>query len=60
MGVLEALAALTTGIWLLTRVCALVTLKGVHAREGLVALHAGGDRAVGGQLGTGTVLFAEV
>lgn len=47
MGVLEALAALATGVWLLARVCALMALKGVHAGEGLVALHAGGDRAIG-------------
>lgn len=60
MGVLEALATLATGIWLLARVCALVALKSVHAREGLVALHAGGDRAVGRQLGSGAILFAEV
>lgn len=60
MGVLEALATLATGVWLLARVCALVALKGVHAGEGLVALHAGGDRAVGGQLGAGAVLLAEV
>lgn len=60
MGVLEALATLATGVWLFARVCALVPLKGVHAREGLVALHAGGDRAVGGQLGARAVLLAEV
>lgn len=60
MGVLEALATLATGVWLLARVCALVALQGVHAREGLVALHAGGDRAVGGQLGPGAVLLAKV
>lgn len=60
MGVLEALAALATGVWLLTRVCALVALKGVHAGEGLSALRAGGHRAVGGQLGARAVLLAEV
>lgn len=60
MGVLEALATLATGVWLLARVCALVALEGVHAGEGLVALHAGRDRAVRGQLGAGTVLLAEV
>lgn len=60
MGVLEALATLATGVWLLARVCALVALKGVHAGEGLVALHAGGDRAIGGQLGASAVLLAEV
>lgn len=42
MGVLEALSALATGVWLLARVCALVALQGVHAGEGLAALRAGG------------------
>lgn len=60
MGVLEALATLATGVRLLARVCALVALQGVHAGEGLVALHAGGDRAIGGQLGASHVLLSEV
>lgn len=60
MGVLEALAALATGVWLLARVRALVAFERIHAGEGLVALHAGGDRAVRGKLGAGAVLLAEV
>lgn len=60
MGVLEALATLATGVWLLARVRSLVALEGVHAGEGLVALHAGGDRAIGGQLGASAVLLAEM
>lgn len=60
MGVLEALAALATGVWLLARVCALVALQGVHAGEGLAALRAGGHGAVGGELGAHPVLLAEV
>lgn len=60
MRVLEALATLATGVRLLARMRALMALKGIHAGEGLVALHAGGDRAVGGQLGAGTVLLTEV
>lgn len=43
MGVLEALAALATGVWLFARVRALVAFECVHAGEGFVALHAGGD-----------------
>lgn len=58
--VLEALAALAACVGLLAGVCALVALERVHAGEGLVALHAGGDRAVGGQLGAGAVLLAEM
>lgn len=60
MGVLEALATLTTGVWLLARVCALMAFECVHAGEGLVALHAGRDRAVWGKLGAGAILLTEV
>lgn len=60
MRVLEAFATLATGVWLFARVRALMAFKCVHAGEGLVALHAGGDRAVWGQLGAGTVLLTEV
>jgi hypothetical protein len=38
MRVLEALAALATGVWFLARVCALVPLQGIHAGEGLATL----------------------
>uniref|UniRef100_A0A3P9QC43 Uncharacterized protein n=1 Tax=Poecilia reticulata TaxID=8081 RepID=A0A3P9QC43_POERE len=60
VGVLEALATLAAGERLLARVGALVAFQGVHAREGLVALHARGDGTVRGQLGAGAVLLAEV
>lgn len=60
MGVLEAFATLATGVWLLARVCALVALQGVHAGKGFVALQAGRDRAIRGQLGASAVLLAEV
>ena len=60
MGVLEALATLATGVWLLARVCALVALKGIHAGEGLVALQAGEDRAVGRRHGVSAVLLTEM
>lgn len=60
MGVLKALATLAAGVWLLARVSAFVPLQCVHAGKGLVTLQAGGDRAVGGELGASTVLLAEV